>query len=85
MNTYDVVLHTDIWGNEEEGWQVNDSLAMGQVALSENATDVEVLQVLSELTGSTGFVEVSLLEDRGSSIDVNDARDGLPLFTLYLL
>lgn len=39
---YKVTYHYDVWGNEDDGWQVNDSSRQGSIEVKANCTDAEV-------------------------------------------
>jgi hypothetical protein len=49
INTYDVVSY-DVWGNEKDGWEVNDSHKTGMtVELTDEPTDRQVIEALKEV------------------------------------
>ena len=37
----------DVWGNEEDGWFINDYWYIGQVELPTNPTDADVIKALA--------------------------------------
>ena len=46
MPIYDLILY-DVWGNEKDGWDVNDGFRCGvSVTLPEDATDAQVIAAI---------------------------------------
>lgn len=84
--TYDV-HGLDVWGNEEEGFQVNDVYpSRGTVEISDDANDQEVVRALK----SEGFIDRNIRfksaevdwTERGYEIYINEARSGRPVYEL---
>jgi hypothetical protein len=61
------VRSLDVWGNAEEGYDVNDSFSIGTIELSESMSDKEILQAL---------VKEGYLDDRAMELgEVDQASD----------
>ncbi|QIW88614.1 hypothetical protein P59_245 [Bacillus phage P59] len=52
MVKYTLINYFDVWGNEEDGWEVNNLCKEGELELSDNADDQEVLAALIDF----GFI-----------------------------
>ena len=44
--TFTIVNYFDVWGSQEDGWQVNDAATRGTVELAEEDDDAAVLAAL---------------------------------------
>jgi hypothetical protein len=73
----------DVWGNESEGFEVNDSYGQGTIELNESFSDADLLNAIDASVGIRGreYAEVS---DHGEFIEVFDKTNGMPVFHLYL-
>ena len=56
----------DVWGNEEDGFEVNDWRKVGQIEVADMATDEEILDAL---------IGREYLSTR--CVDVDDVGDGM--------
>lgn len=45
-NKYLLIDYFDVWGNQEDGWEVNDLKKFGTVYIKDNATDEEIIDHL---------------------------------------
>jgi hypothetical protein len=85
--TYDV-HGLDVWGNPEDGFEVNDVYpSSGTVTLREDMTDAQIVKALRR----EGFigprvrssrVSIDAPEGVGSTIYVEDAKHGKPVYQL---
>ena len=46
--TYEVVDYFDVWGNDEDGYTVNNSIVSGKVELDKDATNAEIIHTLKD-------------------------------------
>lgn len=76
---YEVTYHFDVWGNAEDGWQVNDSRRDGTVLLPVDATPEQVWSALVEAGIAHGAFADAQFEDLGEGWGINDA-EGCPTF-----
>ena len=84
-NTTYKVCTLDVWGNSEDGFDVNDQFAAGSIELSAEMSDSEILQKLAD----EGFLTANAVDcgEIDSSDDlfmtVQDKEDGRPVLDLY--
>lgn len=76
----------DVWGNEDDGYEVNDRFPHGVIELPANPTDEQITKALNK----NFFAKPqrsSTLEFDGDDmvIYVNRARDGYPICELDLI
>lgn len=48
VGTYELINYFDVWGNEVDGYIVNDAMVSGNVEFPENATDAEIILSLKD-------------------------------------
>lgn len=85
--TYNVYT-LDVWGNPDEGYDVNDRCKAGTVELDEEATRREIVTALIEADFLAGPVTSPArfeVDNDGSIIHVDLAENGRPLLTLEAL
>jgi hypothetical protein len=82
MIKYRLINYFDVWGNEEDGWEVNNLCSEGELLLSEDATSKDILAALIDF----GFIkEEATLEQLDISafdmdfIEFYEARNQCPL------
>ena len=84
---WEVRDYFDVWGNAEDGYEVNDSIVRREIlVLPETATDQEILEAMADCGFLTrraleGFVEVVNL---GTDVEVV-TKQGMPLYGLRLM
>ncbi|MCI0560272.1 MAG: hypothetical protein MN733_17435 [Nitrososphaera sp.] len=86
MSNFEVVEY-DVWGNEEDGYVVNDVFRTGNhISLNECELESDVLLADALTEGLICFRKASDLRFGGDSsvIYVNEAYTGKPLFELRL-
>lgn len=79
-------LHTlDVWGNETDGYEVNDAFNRGFITLKEDFNDSELLDAIDNKIGLQGR-EYAEIDDFGALdfIEIRDKSNGMPVFHLYL-
>lgn len=77
------VYTLDVWGNADDGWDVNDRSKAGTIDLDPDAPDAEILRALMD----AGFVngdalKFGTLEGDDGMIFLDDSRDGCPVLHL---
>ena len=84
--SYQVIHHWDVWGNKEDGWEVNNSAVHGKVTFPEDATNDEMILALKECGFLQRWVTAEYFNilDHGTSIDFDYAESGKPFCTLEL-
>ncbi len=77
--------HFDVWGNAQDGWEVNNSRWINGVSIvaEPDAALIESLKVAGLLAQSANVDNISIV-DYGTFTEVNDSTlDDYPLFTIY--
>jgi len=86
MNTWKLCF-LDVWGNEEEGFEVNDIFPIDCIELEENFTNQDLIHELlaqNYLCSFAGQVkDVFSVDGDDEFVTIDDAKDGFPLFHLY--
>ena len=79
-----IVASLDVWGNSEDGFEVNDTRRIGSVSFPSDASDKVIFAALKkEFGGSTTGLEISSQSD-DVLIFVDRKKDGKPMYTLSL-
>jgi hypothetical protein len=76
----------DVWGNEIDGYDVNDRSRAGYIELVESYTDHDILQALKDenfLKESVKFTDINIDGD-DTLIFIDSAENAYPLFQLTL-
>lgn len=81
MNREWELITYDIWGNESDGWEVNNSFRTGRlIELDESITDNKLEELVLEELGMIGTVDNS--QSFNDCIYFTDESNGCPLFEL---
>lgn len=78
------VWSLDVWGNEEDGFEVNDRSRVGTIRVRPNATDAEILRALVNgyfIKHTVRLKDVDI-EDADDLIFIGDAKNGEPVLQL---
>lgn len=83
---YTLVNYFDVWGNEEDGWEVNDCCVEREhIPFHADVKDEEILDFLVEnkflITSDPNRVGI---RDDGSNLEVYEQGTEMPLFGLVL-
>jgi hypothetical protein len=84
MNKYK--LYTlDVWGNEIDGFEVNDRRQQGTIELPDDFTDKQLLDAIDDLVG-LDHAELADIQYDGypEYIEINDKDTGMYVFQLEL-
>lgn len=78
------ILGLDVWGNADDGYEVNDRWASGFCYLPENPTDRQILTALKNGLGSDSPFRTKFYAIDGDDgfLSVDRRRDGKPLYQL---
>lgn len=79
---YKLIDYFDVWGNPEDGWEVNNLCTVKEnIEIPENATDAEILVLLVDIGFlATADERLVCLESADSSfIEVYQVKDMFPL------
>jgi hypothetical protein len=72
----------DVWGNAEDGWDINDYYSQGKVEIKDDASDDEILDILTE----EGYIKdkpaFQVVNSDESMISIDMVSDGYPAFEL---
>lgn len=81
MNTAEITHYWDVWGNEEDGWQVNDVSRLGTLTFEDTSRE-GVWAKLVEEGIATGKFEEAEFEEHGSGYYISEAKNGRPVFDI---
>ena len=82
---FELIDYFDIWGNSEDGWDVNDSCILYRdIFLPEDFSDNEIIDTLINIGYFKINASVSNFEivDLCGMIEINNASDGSPICAL---
>lgn len=84
MATYTLINYFDVWGNEEDGYEVNNQcIEVEDVVIADDATDQDIIDYLfnNEYLRDD---DVSLyeIEDNGDFIEICVKETMMPLYSL---
>lgn len=84
MATYTLINYFDVWGNEEDGYEVNNQcIEVEDVVIADDATDQDIIDYLfnNEYLRDD---DVSLyeIEDNGDFIEIYVKETMMPLYSL---
>lgn len=85
MQTWNVFTY-DVWGNDEEGFQVNDRYDWGSLELLEDASDEMVVQAIKDfgVFAKDALVGEFEIDGDDSAIYITAANNGCPLCELLM-
>ena len=84
---YDLIDYFDVWGNEEDGWEVNDQAVVEEkIWISDDTTEEELFNYLKDTVGyfnrNTKFSDVEIQWYDSDFIEIFQASDGCPVCSL---
>ncbi len=74
---YHLIHHYDVWGNEEDGYEVNDSSSHGFIIINDFEDDSEICEFLGAYFG-----EELEIKEGGELISLNNNKD-IPICSLH--
>lgn len=86
---FDLIDYFDVWGNEEDGWEVNDQAVVEEkIWISDDTTEEELFNYLKDTVGyfnrNTKFSDVEIQWYDPDFIEIFQASDGCPICSLRL-
>ena len=81
QHTYTLTDYFDVWGNEEDGWTVNNSCPLYRdLVIADDASDQDILTYLK----TTGYLTTDdpqkvYLQDEGDMIEIIQREGEMPL------
>lgn len=79
MKKWQLIDYFDVWGNAEDGWEVqNQCITKNELLISESATDEEILRMLADIHYLKSS-SVAKLEDHIDSIEIIAIQNDMPL------
>lgn len=85
---YKLIDYFDVWGNEEDGWEVNNLCTIREnIEISDDATDAEILVLLVKIGFlATADERLVCLESTDSNfIEIYQVKDMMPLGRLEVM
>ena len=84
---FDLIDYFDVWGNEEDGWEVNDQTVVEEkIWISDDTTEEELFNYLKDTVGyfnrNTKFSDVEIQWYDPDFIEIFQAKDGCPVCSL---
>ena len=78
------VFSLDVWGNANDGYEVNDRSGVGTIQLPEEFTDAQLIRALKDAGIVRKTIRMSQVAIDGDDtwISIDDAKDGMPVFQL---
>jgi len=87
MTTYKVFF-LDVWGNENEGFEVNDRSECGTIDLPKEFSDQDLIQALLEANILSSFggqvKDIFTIDGDNTWISIDRKRNGMPLLQLEI-
>jgi len=85
-NTYTLINYFDVWGNEKDGWEVNNQcVEFSDLKISDDATPKEICEYLKSINMlATSDMRKLEVTDWGDLIEINERKTGKPLFGLMM-
>lgn len=86
VNSYTLIDYYDVWGNAEDGYEVNDSMiAFTDLNISEDATDEDIIDYLISINYlAPQAKEECELENNGEWMEITRKADNYPVCSLRL-
>ena len=84
MNTYTLINYFDVWGNEVDGYEVNNQCVEAEdIVIADDATNNDIINYL-QLAGYLNTNDASLfeVEDNGDFIEIFAKKTMMPLYSL---
>lgn len=84
---YRLINYFDVWGNKEDGWEVNNQcVEFDDLYLTDDCSNKELLNYLKE----RGFLTTSDMRrleviDFGELIEINERKSQKPLYALQMV
>ena len=86
MNKYTLIDYFDVWGNENDGWDVNESCVVcNDLVITDDATDQDILNYFHD-NGylKTADPELVSIINLGNGFEVVEAKTDRPLYGVMM-
>lgn len=87
MLKYRLINYFDVWGNETDGWEVNDLCEEGMISLPDDFTDSDIIKALKGinfLNDKANTETVSVMSDP-DMIEFFETATNMPIGRLELI
>ena len=86
MKTWTVTNYFDVWGNAEDGWEVNNQcIEFDDLVITENATNKDICQYLVDRNLlTTSDMRKLYIENLGDRFEIYEKKGMKPLFGISL-
>jgi hypothetical protein len=86
-----IVKHLDAWGNEDDGWEVNDCRTEGEIRLDPDRDDIPMIlaklqddgHLNSDMTVRELEEALDVVWDDETYIEITDSKTGCPVYQLW--
>lgn len=88
MIRYRLIDYHDVWGNREEGYEVNESYEWGEIELPEDHTNEDLINKLIEVDYLCASADLDTIEivNLGAGYELQDVLEGyMPICRLDLI
>ena len=87
MNRYKLVDYFDVWGNEEEGWEVNDLCTIfDDLYMEDDITDEDIIDYIISIDYlNSKAKEGVIIQGDGVMIELVSKENGCPIGRLELV
>lgn len=84
MRTYTLINYFDVWGNEVDGWSVNDACSEADgITITDDATEQDIIDYLYNIEFfKTNDLEKFDVEYYGDFIEISEKETQKPLCSL---
>lgn len=86
VNYYNLIDYFDVWGNKEDGWEVNDLCTVEEdIVIAEDITDEEIIEFLININYLNEFARnggVYIESSDDTFIEIFDTETDEPLYRL---
>lgn len=87
VNSYTLINYFDVWGNEKDGWEVNNQcVEFEDLNLADDVTDKEICEYL-KANGYLNTSDMRRLEvvDYGEVMEICERKGHKPLYALQMI
>jgi hypothetical protein len=78
---YVIINYTDVWGNQEDGYEINNQEEVGSIFISTEMSESDIIVLMVELGYLTTENGVSI-SNTGDGWELEDAYNSYPLYGL---
>jgi hypothetical protein len=78
---YTVINYFDVWGNEIDGYEVNNQCEQGSIIIPDDVKDFDIVIMMKDL-GYLSSAEGVSISNTGDGYELEDAYNAFPLYGL---